>query len=539
MGAAQSQAADRLVPLLRERWDRETSPVISASVLRGLSFLNPAGTMRLAAVALDSQDSTIRLVAAQVYVNGGISWSAGLAEAALAWTADGALMKGFPWSFFSGHPFSDLLVTLAARGNPAAAADLASAALIAPLTSVAACEDPEASLSAIHQLRELGALAQAADQLAAIADWALTCLAEIGDPRCVRLLVRSRRHRPFALGALLRTGQVAARPPFTPELLEEVRARLRGQLLGEQSTPHLAALIGSWGRAAAAAVPDLLAILPRHGYRVGCALADIAGATPDAVRLLRQEASSGTSLDAAVRLHALTGDEQALLAAVESGLAQTGAALSRAAEAARSFTPDRQLIPALNAALDATADHARRDNGIRSKLALALWHYSGDPGAALGVIAGILDAETARGRPGRGTAGAVDAAAAIGPEARPLIPAILPLLDSPATCTAAVRALMRIDPDTHGNIPAEEPADRLLLPLGRAWRHTQMTAIQTLGEIGLPRLPHRVTTSLRQLADQDRRIDGGGVVQHRIRDDDQLRAAIRDLLDGTAQATPH
>lgn len=573
----QSRAAEPLVPLLRDRWDHETNPAIAASVLRGLSFLDPEGTMPLAAGALDSPDSIIRLIAALACVEGGAPWSDALAEAALAWTIDGTLMKGFQWSFMSGHPFSDLIGALAERGDPAAAAGLASAALtrpaapgvrelavlaasnlvessrsaapvlIAPLTSVAVGDDEKAGVSAILDLRQMRALDQAADQLAAVADtegpsrradWALTCLVEIGDPRCVSLIIRDGRHRRFAAGALLGTGQVVVRPPFTPGLLEEVRACLRGQLLGEKSTPHLIRLIGSWGQAAAAAIPDLLGILPRHEYQVGWALADIAGATPDAVRLLRQEASGGTNLHAAARLHTLTGDEQPLLAAIESGLAQTGYAQSRAAEAARSLTPHHDLIPVLADALQATSGRAGPDDGTRIKLALALWHHSGDPAPAIEAIAGKLDAEAARPGYGSGAAAAASAAAAMGPVARPLIPAIVPLIESPDACTAAVRALLRIDPDTHGGVPVEELAVSLMLPLGRAWGHTQLTAIQTLGEIGLHRLPASVVTRLRELADQDQRIAASGAVQDRIRDDDQIRAAIRELIDDTPQPTP-
>ena len=103
----QSLAAGRLIPLLRQRWDQETSPAIAASVLRGLSFLDAEGTAALAAGALDSRDSTIRLIAALACAEAGMPWSAGLAGAALAWTGDGALMKGFRWSSWSGHPFSD------------------------------------------------------------------------------------------------------------------------------------------------------------------------------------------------------------------------------------------------------------------------------------------------------------------------------------------------------------------------------------------------------------------------------------------------
>jgi len=573
----QSLAADRLVPPLLERWDQEIVPAIAASVLRGLSFLDPAGTVALAAEALSAEDSTIRLVAASACAAGGMPWSGDLREAALAWTADGALMKGFRWSFWSGHPFSDLIDGLAARGDPAAAAELVTAALtrpvapgvrevvmlaagslagisrsaaralIAPLISVVAGDDPTASQSAILQLRELGALAQAADELAVVADaegpsrradCALTCLIQVGDPRCVPLLVRDQRHRPFALDALRGTGQAATRPPFTAALLEEVRACLREELLGDKATPVLIGLIGSWGPAAAAATPDLLEILPRHGYSVGCALADIAGATPKAVSLLRQAAAGGASLNAAARLRALTGDEQPLLTAIESGLTQTGHALRHVAEEARTLTPARRLVPALTAALDAAVGQARPDDATRIELALALWHHCGDPAPALEVIAGKLRADATRPYFGPGAAGAARAAAVLGPAARSLIPAILPLLDSPQACPAAVQALLRIDRVTHGGISVAALAERLLLPLGRTWSNVQMSAVRVLGEIGLPQLPAHVVARLRELATQDRRIVDSGHLQALIHDDDQLRAAIRDLIDDTGQPAP-
>ena len=570
----QSLAAGRLIPPLRVRWDREDFPPVAASVLRGLSFLDPAGTVTLATEALAGEDSTIRLIAAWACAAGGMPWSGDLREAALAWTADGALMKGFRWSLWSGHPFSDLVDDLATRGDPAAAAGVVAAALtmpvapgvrevavlaashladisrsaapglIAPLTSVVAGDDPEASVSAICQLQKLGALAQAAEELAVVADaegpgrradWALACLVQIGDPRCVRLLVRDQRNRPFALRALRAPVPPAARPPFTAALLEEIRGCLREQLLGEEATPFLVGLIGSWGPAAAAAIPDLLAILPRHGYRVGCALADIAGATPEAVSLLRQAATGKAGLNAAARLRALTGDEAPLLAATESGLTQGGYGVGDAAAAARTLTPVTRLIPALAAALAATASQARQNDQTRIELALALWHHSGDPAPAVEVIAGNLRADATRPSFGPGAAGAARAAAALGPAARPLVPVILPLLDSPQACPAASGALLRIDPEAYGGVSLAALAERLLLSFGRTWSYVQMSAVQVLGEIGVPQLPVHVMARLRELATQDRRIVGSGHVQARIHDDDQLRAAIGDLIDDTKQ----
>ncbi len=569
----QSLAVDRLVPLLLERWGNESVPRIAASVLRGLSFLDPVGTVALATGALASEHSAIRLIAASACAAGGVAWSGDLAEAALAWTADGTLLKGFLWSFWSGHPFGDLIDALAARRDPGAAIELvtaaltrpvasgvreivmwttgrladssrsAASALIGPLISVVIDENPEASTAAILLLRKLGALVQAAGELAMVADaegpsrradWALTSLVQIGDPRCIRLVVRDQRHRTFAVGALRGIGQSAVRPiPFSAALLDEVRACLRGELLGEDATPNLVGLIGSWGPAAQAAIPDLLEILPRHADRVGRALADIAGAIPEAVSLLREAAADGASLDAATRLRALTGDEEPLLAAIESGLDRTGYDLRRAAEAARTLRPTARLIPAVTAALGA----AVLDNRTWVELVLALWHHSGDPAPAVGIIAGVLRADTPDRFRGADAASAARAAAVIGPTAAPLIPAILPLLDSPADCAAAAMALLRVNPVNQGGVRIEALAERLLSPLEGAWSHDQMAAVEALGEIGLPRLPARAVDRLRELATQDRRIVHSGHVQAFIRDDDRLRAAILSVIGDPGRPT--
>ena len=65
-----------------------------------------------------------------------------------------------------------------------------------------------------------------------------------------------------------------------------------------------------------------------------------------------------------------------------------------------------------------------------------------------------------------------------------------------------------------------------------------MSAVQMLAEIGLPQLPAHAVARLRELATQDRRIVSSGHVQALIHDDDQIRAAIRDLIDDTGQPAP-
>ncbi|HUN35598.1 MAG TPA: hypothetical protein VMU95_26670 [Trebonia sp.] len=535
----QSLAAGHLVAALRARWIQEAFPPVAASVLRGLSHLDQAAAAALAAAALADQDSAVRLIAASACLAGGLPWSGDLHEAALAWLADGALLEGFRWSFWSGHPFSDLAGALAERGKQAAAVELIASALtrpaapgtrkavllaanhlaeisrgaapglIAPLAMVAVGPDPDASMSAIILLQKLGAVADVADELAVVADaegpgrrpdWALACLVQAGDPRCVRLLARDHRHRPLALDAL---SVPAKRPPFSAALLAEIRRCLGEQLLGPGIMPRVAGLIGSWGPAAVAAVPEL-------------------------------PAASG-SLSAASRLHALAGEEDLLLAAIESGLTQAGHAAREAAEAARAVTPSRRLLPALAAALDSAASQARPDHGMCVELGLALWHHSGDPARAVEAIGAGIRADTGRGYFGPGAANAARAAAILGPAARPLIPAILPLLDSPQASPAAAQALLSIDPGNRGGVALTTLAERLLLPLGRARSSTQMSAIEVLGQIGLPRLPAHVVARLDELANQDRRITQSGNQQTLIANDDWLRAAIRGLLDDTRQ----
>src|SRR5260370_8815290 len=224
--------------------------------------------------------------------------------------------------------------------------------------------------------------------------------------------------------------------------------------------------------------------------------------------------------------------------AIESRLARTGHALRHVAEEARPLPPARCLGPALTAALDAAVGQARPDDATRIELALALWHHCGDPAPALEVIAGKLRADATRPYFGPGAAGAARAAAVLGPAARSLIPAILPLLDSPQACPAAVQALLRIDRVPHGGICVAALAERLLLPLGRTWSNVQMSAVRVLGEIGLPQLPAHVVARLRELATQDPRIVDSGHLQALIHADDHVRTAIRAPITSTVQPPP-
>jgi len=366
----QCQAADRLVPLLRERWDAETRPTVQATVLKALSVLDPGGAAGIAEGVLDgSADSGLRLMACAACVAAGMDWTGRLHEGATAWMADGDLLPGFFWG--DRDPFSDLVIALAAHGHPGAvlrlvvtgltgpvaggvrkkaawaAGELAegyrspAAGLVAPLAAVAG--DDDAGPAAISLLRKLAgvpatvrAFAAVAGQLAAVAglrgpgrraDQALAWLIELGDPRAAGLLARDLRHRPFALDAA--TSAARGRPgpplPFDPVLLAAVRARLRADDMDHNSQVFLLTLLPAWGPAAAPAIPEVLAMVRRNPLGAGGALASIGGPIPAATEALSRAAATGTvarRLHAATTLRSLTGDDEPLLATVEHGLRQ-------------------------------------------------------------------------------------------------------------------------------------------------------------------------------------------------------------------------
>jgi HEAT repeat protein len=568
---AQSRAPDRLVPLLRERWDAEPHPAVRATILKALSVLDPETAAGIAAgpVASDG-DGGVRLIAARACVAAGQPWSDQLHDAATAWMADGDVLPGYLWGH--GDAFTELIIALAARGDLGAAVRLViegltrpwassvrtramwsaqelargyrspGRALIQPLAAVVG-ENEKVGVSAIVLLRELDAAAVAADQLAAVAetsgddrhaDHALACLVELDDSRAIRLLARDLARRPFALDAASTRTHRGPAVPFDPGLFEAVRALLRRTRLHRSVVAHLLALLRAWGPAAEPAIPEMIGLLPAHPLNAGNALAAIAGPIPAAVQALSGVAATGRvwlRLLGAASLRSLTGNDEPLLAAIELGLAEGYSALKQAAEAARECsTAAGRLVPALTAALRAGPDATRPDLRAQIELALTLWHLTGDAAAAIPVLAEALaqDADPRGLTPERRQA--ADAAAVMGAAARPLILAIVPLLDNTGECPAAAQALLRIDPVSHGGVSLGVLADRLVDAVADPNWLAQHRAVAALAEIGADRLPPLVAERLHRLAAQDERFIKGGAVQHIIRDDERLRTAIRQLL---------
>lgn len=561
----------RLAPALRARFDEESSTVIKAAILNGLPMLGAALAAEVAGgVIAGSRDTDLLAVAAGTAVAAGMPWSGQLEAAATAWAEHGI---GLPEEWWPGDPeydpFAGVLTALAGRGEMDTAAGLAVTAFEraavpvarkqavyavtdlvthyrVPLQPVigmlaAMAGDEEAGLPAISLLKRLPDISSVADRLAAVADVrgpsrladeALACLAGSGDPRAAGLLARDLRDRPSALGAVEQARRARERVlPFDQALLDAARERLRAGDMHGNDLLNLLQVLSAWGLDAAAAVGDLAGLVEKYPLAAGSALAAIGGNIPAAVHALTRAAATGDiwqQLEAAETLHSLTGEDGPLAGAVERGLAG-GDRLQRAAEAARAFgTAPSWLVPALGAALARTADGDRAMPAIQARIqvALTLRHWTGDTGTAVAVIAEGLKPRDMASWAWPDFQDAAAAAAELGPGARPLIPALLPLLDQPIYCPGAAQALLRIDPQARGGIPLTDLADRLVAVVADPDVYTPLRAFNVLREIGPAGISPRARQQLRQLAEQPGRVG----YQDIIREDEKLRAEIRQLL---------
>jgi hypothetical protein len=255
---AECRVPDSALPALLDLWKTETSPEVRAVLLKGLSLLDmrTAADIALGAAA-GTGDAAVRVVAAAVCAEAGTPWSDELDDAAVTWLREGGTELPYFW-WMDRYAFPDLLTALAARGDLDLALDLAIAGLTEPVAPgvrqkavrsadtlakkyripiprlAAALADvigdrdrggksgPDAGISAILALRNLGAVPEVADAVFAVADvrgtdnradHALAYLIEIGDPRALDLLARDRSVRPRAADA---AGHRAPRPRPVP-----------------------------------------------------------------------------------------------------------------------------------------------------------------------------------------------------------------------------------------------------------------------------------------------------------------------------------
>ncbi|MEO3974494.1 hypothetical protein [Streptomyces sp. CAU 1734] len=580
--AAGRTGAAGALPALRRRWGhRPETPGVRAELLAALTHVDPAGTTGIAAAAMaPGEPPEVRLIAVMAQLDARVPWSAAhhdtmveLLPAAprvagrfsmrrsepLHYAVDALLWRDTDEDRTAAHRLLEAALRLPdpeARGEALWVAEHActisrsAPARLAPAVLALLADPsftPDAALLPLldelgpHALPAAPALARLAAQGGDFADRLLGALARIAPEQLIPLLARDPADRDRALAALTR---LPGRPgtavpvPYAPELLNAIRIRLTEIVHTEEADPseivRLAALPAAWGHRAAAALPELTAAFHRFPAQVARVLAEVCPpeSREDIARALRGAAGSGepaARFAAAGALHTLTGEPDPLVRVVQDVLRDRVDTEPEMLTAAGELGPRGMvLVPALRAAL--TPPGTWRSNPVMetdTAAALALWRLTGDAEEPVRVLAGVL-AEAAEGRYRDGPiAGAVRAAARIGPAARPLAPALESLLDRPDHAPAAILALRDI-----GRALDPSRAAGLLL-LSAECQADPITALEALRGLGPGVLTREHLGRLAVLAESDLRVvtrpllgPPGG-----ISPDERLRARAREVLD--------
>ncbi|MDG9683575.1 HEAT repeat domain-containing protein [Streptomyces sp. DH18] len=295
------------VPALRDRAAIETDPLVRAELLTSLVELDPEGSASAAAGAVGPDSPPeLRIAAVMACADIGLPWTLDHHEAVLDLLPLDRLAAD-RHDHSRNEPLHDICLTLLDRDTGAdreAVFALLDAALrsadpearteavwavttacelsrsaparLAPALIAAAAEDgPDDETGALSALGRLGPSgAPAAELLAAraagdgdTADRALEALLAVDPVRAASLLARDLERRPRALQAAS-GGFADSLPvvPYDPELLAAVRRRLATMEPGGTTPFWLTALLASWGPDASDAVPELLAALPAHPW---------------------------------------------------------------------------------------------------------------------------------------------------------------------------------------------------------------------------------------------------------------------------------
>jgi hypothetical protein len=317
---------------------------------------------------------------------------------------------------------------------------------------------------------------------------------------------------PDHAGEALREAAVAA----DPELLAAVRARLAR--IAESSVPandecgELALLLGSWGPAAAPAVPELLAALERGSALAAKALAAVGPAASAALPALRLAADRDDLGAAAV--WRLAGDPGPLLAVVGRALDHDRVEDLTIARLLELGGHARPLLPRLQRFLTGEPARTFPDRHAQVAAATVAWRVTGDPDAVVPTLRAVLaGGETSAGAAAR-------LAAELGDHARPLLPLLRAALDDRWARVDAARALWRLGGE----------AGDLVVPLVAA-----AAECYGGGEVAVDLLVEMRATAalprLRALAEQDARIVTSGIHDYIVRQDERLRARLWQAVE--------
>jgi HEAT repeat protein len=342
---------------LRQRWAVEDVPLVRASLLGALGHLDPTGCAGLLS-ALGDPHPAVRAAAALAIASAGLPWPGHATAGVISAYGDLDPLRGWVWAESDSldkllERFDDIgdvpatvLGALVHAPSAQVRTEAAGAvshlnrlrrsapARLVPLLSPLLSDDDEmvrlAAAGAVRTAGSAGALVSedlaalaAASPLRAESDRrdpaveALRTLIQLGDPRWREPLLTAWRtgQAPYDAGELLSQAGVA----FDPELLAAVRERLvrvaGDSMLAYNERVLLVWLLGSWGPAAAPAIPELLVAL-EHGWGTAPrALMAIGPAAAAALPALRAVASQG-EVGAALAVWRLAGEPDPLLHAV-------------------------------------------------------------------------------------------------------------------------------------------------------------------------------------------------------------------------------
>jgi hypothetical protein len=513
-----------IVAGLAARLEAEAVPMVKASLVVAL-----AGLDRAASLPIGDEDPVVR--AAAVYA-AAITGRVLDVATVLGACRDGDVFTNWPWDFqwlATALEAADAAVALPAIGELAAAGGRlgeqamwaagewmrgsrsATTRLIPLLLSVLRVDDHELATEVLELLDDAGSAAVLAVQdLVRIAgegaprsSIALSTLIRLKHPDWRVLLLRAWEagQGPANTGDLLLDAGI----PADPQLVAAVRARL---VLQESDTGGLIRLLGSWGAAAAAAEPELLAVLHDNPWETPTALAAVSS-SPAVIEALTAAADAtgrteATRERAAVALYRCTGDAARLVAfarrTIRAGELDDSLtdALLDAGDAARSLIPDLAALLAADPGLYGP----RREQG---NAAMLHWALARDPQAILPYLPALPAAVMA------------NLAGLIGRPAHHLRPQLRQLLDTQYAVPAA-RTLWRWDADSDGLIPPLLAAIQTGRWAGPALRLlVTMNAAETLPD-------------LQQLATQDARPVTTGMVSEIIRLDEKLQAELHTAI---------
>lgn len=418
-------------------------------------------------------------------------------------------------------------------------------------------EPVSAARDTLVALAQVTAEADSEDDI--LADEALACLARWRDPVVPGLLARALTDRSRTLNAVtgIRPGSVTV--PFDADLLAAIRRRVNeicdteqeastesgNPFFSAQSNGELgqyAKILTAWRADANPAAPELIRLLEIKPVPAAQALAAISARSTESIAALRAIAES-VDLDDAVQariaaaqaIRTLTQDSGPLLAAVLFGLttpSKSSDVHATAAEAA-SGLPDHAdlLVPHLLRALEAMPfpTPSLPAHQARMEVGRALWRLTGRPDHAIDILRGTL-ALAGEQFTSWTVATAADFAAELGPEARPLIPALEAALPDPSSCPAAARALLAVDPE--GSLSATR-REELVEPLINSLTTGSLPSTRVLAldlVIHLAPLPADAAVKLRALADQDERFPVFVMDAESLRTDELLSRRIREWL---------